>query len=127
MRIRTVLILAGLVLVGVFALLNWSAFTAQTRLDFLVAGVEAPLGLLMLFAFGVLAVFFLLVLARSEIAMLLESRRLAKDLEAARRMAADAEASRVESLRFAVMNELAELNKKLDALVNRSSSGSGLA
>jgi len=126
MRLRTVLILAVLVLVGVFAMMNWQAITAPTSLNFIVARVEAPLGLLMLAAIGMLAVFFLLMLARSEIAMLLESRRIAKELENARRMAAEAETSRVESLRAAVLNELAEINRKLDAMPGRSGGGTGL-
>lgn len=58
MRLRTVLILAVLVLVGVFAMMNWQAITAPTSLNFIVARVEAPLGLLMLAAIGMLAVFF---------------------------------------------------------------------
>jgi len=119
MRFRTILILAALILVGVFALVNWQAITAPTSLNFVVARVEAPLGLLMLAAIGMLSVFFLLVLARSEIAMLIESRRIAKELESARRTAAEAEASRVESLRAAVLNELAEINRKLDAMPGR--------
>lgn len=127
MRIRTVLILGILVLVGVFALLNWQAITTPTSLDFVVARIEAPLGLLMLATIGVLCVVFLLMLARSEISMLLESRRVAKELEAARRMAAESEASRVESLRAAVLNELAEINRKLDTVIGKSSSGTGLA
>lgn len=58
--------------------------------------------------------------------MLLESRRIAKELENARRMAAEAETSRVESLRAAVLNELAEINRKLDAMPGRSGGGTGL-
>lgn len=126
MRLRTVLIVALLVLVGVFALMNWQAITAPTVLDFVVARVEMPLGLLMLAAIGLLCVFFLLMLARSEIAMLLESRRVAKELDGARRLAAEAESSRVESLRAAVLNELAEINKKLDAIIGKPGSGTGL-
>ena len=127
MRFRTILILAALILVGVFALVNWQAITAPTSLNFVVARVEAPLGLLMLAAIGMLSVFFLLVLARSEIAMLIDGRRIAKELESARRIAAEAEASRVESLRAAVLNELAEINRKLDAMPGRSGGGAGLS
>ncbi len=127
MRLRTVLIVALLVLVGVFALMNWQAITAPTVLDFVVARVEMPLGLLMLATIGLLCVFFLLMLARSEIAMLLESRRVAKELEGVRRLAAEAESSRVESLRAAVLNELAEINKKLDAIIGKPGSGTGLS
>jgi uncharacterized integral membrane protein len=123
MRLRTVLILALLVLVGVFAILNWSSFSAPTTLNFLVARIEAPLGILMLFAIGILAVVFLLMLARSEIAMLLESRRLTKELENLRKLAAEAEASRVESMRAAVLGELAGINQKLDAIAGKSGTG----
>ncbi len=77
----------------------------------------------MLAAIGVLSVIFLLMLARSEIAMLLERRRVAKELDAARRIAADSEASRVESLRAAVLGEIAELNRKLDAILIKSGGG----
>jgi len=126
-RVRTILILALLALVGVFALYNWQAFTATTNLDFIVARIEAPLGLLSLAAIGIVVVFFLLLLARSEISMLLENRRVAKELESARRLAAEAESSRVESLRAAVMDELAAVNGKLDALLTKSGGGAGLA
>ena len=123
MRFRTVLILAMLVLVGVFSLLNWQSIAAPTSLDFIVARIEAPLGLLLLATIGLLSVIFLLMLARSEIAMLLERRRVAKELDAARRIAADSEASRVESLRAAVLGEIAELNRKLDAILIKSGGG----
>lgn len=122
MRIRTVFMLALLVFIGVFAVLNWQAFMAPTSLDLIVARFEAPLGFLMLITIGLLAVVFLLMLARSEISMLLESRRLIKELENARKTAADAELSRVESLRAVVLSELAEINKKLDVIAGRSGS-----
>ncbi len=126
MRLRTVLILALLVLFGVFALQNWQAFIASTELDLIITRIEAPLGFLMLLAVGVLTVFFLLILARSEIAMLLEQRRMSKELENARRIAAEAEASRVEGMRAAVLGELAAINKKLDAISGRAGGGSNL-
>lgn len=126
MRLRTVIILGLLVLFGVFALQNWQAFMAPTSLDIIITRIDAPLGFLMLIAVGVLTVFFLLILARSEIGMLLEHRRIGKELESARKMAAEAEASRVESLRAAVLGELAAINKKLDAMQSRSGGGSNL-
>ena len=119
MRARTVLILTSPVLIGIFALLNWQSFTAPANLNFLFARIEAPLGVLMLIIVCVLALVFLLVLAKTEIAMLWESRRTAKELENAMRLAAEAESSRVESLRASVHNELAEINKKLDVILGK--------
>lgn len=123
MRPRTVLILALLVLIGVFALLNWQSFTAPANLNFLIARIEAPLGVLMLIIVCVLVIVFLLVLAKTELGMLWESRKTAKELENATRLATDAESSRVENLRASVHSELAEINKKLDAILGKLGSG----
>lgn len=120
MRPRTVLILVMLVLIGIFALLNWQSFTTPANLDFLVARIEAPLGILMLIIVCVLVVVFLLVLAKAEISMLWEGRRMAKELESAMKLAATAESSRVESLRASMHEELARIDKKLDAILDKS-------
>ena len=126
MRPRTVLILALLVLIGLFALLNWQSFSAPANLDFLIARIEAPLGVLMLIIVCVLVVVFFLVLAKTEITMLWESRKVAKELENARKLAAEAELSRVESLRASVHNEFAEINKKLEVILDKLDSSSGM-
>jgi len=127
MRFRTVLMLGLLVPIGLFAILNWQVIIAPASLNFVAARVEAPIGLLLLAAIGVLCVFFLLMLAKSEIAMLLETRKVAKELEAARKTAAETESSRVESMRVAVLAGLAEINKKLDVMSIRPGGGTGPA
>ena len=106
-------------LIGLFALLNWQSFSAPANLDFLIARIEAPLGVLMLIIVCVLVVVFFLVLAKTEITMLWESRRAAKELNDAGRLAAEAELSRVENLRASVHNELAEINKKLEVILGK--------
>jgi uncharacterized integral membrane protein len=126
MKPRTVLILALLVLIGLFALLNWRSFTAPTNLDFLVARIEAPLGVLMLIVVGILVVVFLLLLAKAEIASLLESRKAAKELESVRKLVAEDQLSRVETLRASVHGELGEINRKLDLLLGKRGSGPGV-
>lgn len=126
MRPRTALILVLLVLIGFFALLNWQSFSAPANLDFLVARIEAPLGVLMLIIVCVLVIVFFLVLAKTEITMLWESRKVAKELEHARKLAAEVESSRVESLRVSVHNELAEIDKKLQAILDKLDSNSGI-
>lgn len=123
MRPRTILFLALLALTGAFAILNWGSFTTPTSLNFLIARIEAPLGVLLLIAMGVLVVVCLLVLAKVEITMMLESRRVTKELENARKLAAEAESSRVESMRKSVLNELAEVHRKLDAILGKSGNG----
>jgi len=73
-----------------------------------------------------LVVVFFLVLAKTEITMLWESRRVAKELNDARKLAAEAELSRVENLRASVHNELAEINKKLEVILGKLDSSSGM-
>jgi len=125
MRPRTILILVLLALIGIFALLNWRSFTTPANLDFLVARIEAPLGILMLIALGIMVIVFLLLLAKAEITMLLESRKVARELENLRRLAAEAESSRVESLRASLHGELAAINRKLDIILGKSG-GAGI-
>jgi uncharacterized integral membrane protein len=60
MNIRSVLIALALMLLAVFALLNWAAFTAPTTLSVGFADVQAPLGLIMLIVTGVVSALFLL-------------------------------------------------------------------
>ena len=126
MRPRTVLILVLLVLIGFFALLNWQSFSAPANLDFLVARIEAPLGVLMLIIVCVLVIVFFLLLAKTELTMLWESRKVAKELENARKLAAEAESSRVDSLRASVHSELAVINKKLESILDKLDSNSGI-
>lgn len=126
MRPRTAVILVLLVLIGFFALLNWQSFSAPANLDFLVARIEAPLGILMLIIVCVLVIVFFLVLAKTELTMLWESRKVAKELESARKLASDAESSRVESLRASVHSELAEIDRKLQVILDKLDSNSGV-
>lgn len=125
MRPRTFILVATLLLIALFALGNWSAFTAPATLNFLFGKVEAPLGILMLLAMGVLAVGFMLMLAKAEVVMLLEHRRLAAELEAARKLASDSETSRTEQLRITLHNDFAETNRKLDRLLEQTRGGRG--
>lgn len=119
MNLRAFLILSGLAILSLFALVNWGSFTTPTNLNLLVARIDAPLGLLMLIVVGALTVVFLLMVARVEIAALLESKRTVKELDAARRVAESSEASRLEGLRQHLDRELAALNVKLDALLQK--------
>ena len=61
MYLRTLLILIVLGVLSIFALINWSAFTAQTSLSVGFATVEAPLGLILLGITGLLALLFLVL------------------------------------------------------------------
>ena len=99
MPLRTLLLGVVLVLVALFAALNWSAFMTPMTLSLLFANVEAPLGLVMLGILVLLTVLFLGYLLYIQTAVLFDARRTARELQAQRDLADEAEASRFTELR----------------------------
>jgi uncharacterized integral membrane protein len=105
-----------LLLLGVFATLNWAALSAPTPLNLLVTRVEAPLGVIMVAVVGGLTALYFLFVLGLETATLLEGRRHSRELLAQQRLAEEAEASRFTELRRYLEGELALLrNRPSDA------------
>jgi len=117
---RTLFLALVLLSVAVFVAVNWSAFTAPTRLSLLVTAVEAPVGLVMLGVVVLVVLAFGAYLVVWQSAILLESRRQTKELQVQRTLADQAEASRFTELRVIVHDELERLadqmTQALDAL-----------
>ncbi|CAN5683237.1 hypothetical protein BH09PSE5_BH09PSE5_12900 [soil metagenome] len=113
MRIRTILVIVVLLLVALFAALNWSAFLTVTTLNFLFASVEAPLGLVMLGLLGLVVLAFAIYMAVWQGSVLLETRRYSKELQTQRTLADQAEASRFTELRAYLGTEIARLHDRL--------------
>lgn len=95
-----------LALVGLFALLNWNAFTAVTTLDLGFTSVQAPLGMVMLGVVLFLTVLFTAWAISLQASALGESRRHTRELQAQRELADKAEASRFVELRTYVGEEM---------------------
>lgn len=117
-RALAVVIIVALVLLALFAVLNWGALTAPTVLSFFGATVQAPLGLILLLTAVAFALLSFVYGAVQRTAMLLEARRHAQALEAQRRLAEDAEASRLNELRADMQRELAEVRKTIEESAN---------
>lgn len=114
MKILGPLIFAGLILLGVFSLANWSVLNAPAALSFVAFSLEAPLGLVLLgitLVFVTLFTAYVLVLRTT---MLVDTRRYAHELRDQHLLAEKAEASRLAELRsqlereFALMRETTE-------------------
>ncbi len=106
---RTLLVLAVLALTAGFALLNWTAFTTPTSLYLGFTTVEAPLGLIMLAMVALLSIVFVIWAISLQATLLVEQRRLNKDLQAQRALADTAEASRFTELRSFIAAETLRL------------------
>jgi len=112
--LAVVLVLAALV---VFAMLNWTAFTAPTVLSLGFADVHAPLGLIMLVLTGLVSVLFLVYIVFQQAGVILEARRYAKEMKAQRELADKAEASRFTELRAFLDGELRRIEAQSAASV----------
>lgn len=106
MYLRTLLIVLVLGVVVIFALLNWSVFTAPTTLSIGFTSVEAPLGLILLGAIGALTLLFLIYLVYLQASALMESRQYSRELKNQRELADRAEESRFTELRSSLETEL---------------------
>lgn len=111
--LRAIALSLILVLVGLFALGNWSALTALTSLSLGVTTVQAPLGLIMLGLVGFLCVLFTVWVISLQASSLAAARRQTRELQVQRDLADKAEASRFTELR-------AELLARLDRLQTES-------
>ena len=115
MPARNVVLIVVLLLVAVFAALNWGVITAPTTLSLGFAQVQAPLGLVLLGILAILTAIFLLYLVYLQTSVLLEHRRHARELEASRELADQAEVSRFTELRAFVDARLQEVENSLSA------------
>ena len=111
MRARTALLLIALAGVGLFAALNWTAFTTPGSLSLGFRRVDAPLGLVMLAVIAGLTLLYIVLLAWSETRALLEARRASRELITQRQLAESAEASRFAELKRLIETELGALRE----------------
>jgi uncharacterized integral membrane protein len=99
MRMRTILLIAFILLIAAFVALNWSEFMHPTELSVGFAIFQAPLGLVMVLLLVTSLLVFMLASAYQQTLYLLESRKFTKDMAAQRELADKAEASRFTELR----------------------------
>lgn len=118
MNLRSLLIMALLALLAIFAVSNWSVFMAPTRLNLLFAQVEAPLGLLMLGFVVALTLVFSAYLAWFQMQALREGRRHAEEIRRQRELADQAEASRFAELKQLIEQEFAAVRGEIATATN---------
>lgn len=125
MPFRTLLLLLVVGALALFVAINWTAFTAPTTLSLLFGSIEAPLGIIMLAITGVLAAIFLAYAFYLQTTVLIETRRMARELAAQRELADQAEASRFTELRADLDARLDRLEQGLRTALDHA--GNGLA
>ncbi len=119
--VRALIFVLLLVLTGVFAAINWTAFTTPTTLSLWFSNVEAPIGVIMLVLLGLALLGFTAWAISMQGRALLDSRRMTKELQAQRELADKAEASRFTELRNHINIRLDTLQREIEQ------QGNGLA
>jgi uncharacterized integral membrane protein len=99
MMTRALIFFVVLVLVGLFAVINWDVFSALTPISLGFTTVQAPLGLILLGTIVFLCVLFTVWVIVLQAGSLRDARRQTKELQAQRDLADRAEASRFTELR----------------------------
>jgi uncharacterized integral membrane protein len=98
MKIRTVILIVGVLLVASFSALNLNEILRPTSINLGVAAVEAPLGLVLLGLMVAMLCFFLIAMVLLQTGHLMELRHTTKELKEQRVLADQAEQSRFTEL-----------------------------
>ncbi|WP_135257029.1 DNA cytosine methyltransferase [Thermus caldilimi] len=111
MSARTLFALLVLLLLVLFSWLNWGEITKPTSLSLGLTRIEAPLGLVLVVALGIVSLLYLIFTIGLETAALLEVRRYARELLHYKKLAEEAEESRYTELRRYLEEELKRLSE----------------
>ena len=120
MNILGAIILAALLLLAVFTLVNWSVLTEPTTLSFVAFNIDGPLGVILLGVTLVLVALFVLYALTLRTHMLMESHRLNQELQAQRKLAESAETSRINELRTLIDARMDEAEQSMKLAVNEA-------
>jgi len=112
MSLRTVLLIALILLVAGFVALNLETILQPSRLNLAITEVDAPIGLVMLGMLVVLFLIFLAALVYFQTAHLMEVRRITREAEQQRELADKAEASRFTELRAFLAAEIEAMSAR---------------
>lgn len=125
MRVRGIIMLVVLLLVGVFAAQNWALLNfvpegESTR--FLWMEIAIPPGIVLLGVIVAITILYLVFMGQVRTAALVEMRRTSKEMDSVRKLADEAEASRFEQLKGYLEAQMGALDDAmhLEAEVTRN-------
>jgi len=112
LRAFSLTLVLAYVLLAAFAVLNWTAMAAPSTLSLGLADVSAPLGMVMLVFTAAISGLFVVYIVLLQAGVILEARRLTKEVKAQRELADTAEASRFTELRTLLEAELRKIESQ---------------
>lgn len=115
MSLRSLFLLLVCIALVIFVGVNWDLINQPTELNLIFTELHAPLGLVLLGVMALMAALFVGNMAYTQGAVLMETRRHAKELAAQRELADKAEASRFTDLRAHLDKEMERLTQSVEA------------
>lgn len=129
-RAFSLILVLVFVLLAAFATLNWVAMTAPSTLSLGFVDVFAPLGMVMLVFTATISALLIVYILLLQAGVILEARRLTKEVKAQRELADTAEASRFTELRALLESEMLRIeaqgtasNREFVARMEKSEQG----
>lgn len=117
MRTKIMFLIIGVVVLGMFAVLNVDEITRTSTLNLGFTTMQLPLGLLMLMLVVALSVIFLVTTIYMHSAQLIETRKYARELSVQRELADQAEVSRFTKMhRYLESQTALALNRETEML-----------
>jgi uncharacterized integral membrane protein len=116
MRVRTVVYILVLLIVLAFLLANWRTISNPSDLNFFVARIHAPVGVLILLVAAVIAAIALVTHGLARYSWQRERRGLAQEIEQLRSRAEVVQQSHLQELREVVERESAAIRSQLERL-----------
>ena len=115
MKLRTLCMLLILVLLAVFLVINWTALSQDMTVNLVYDEIQAPLGVIVAAAFGVVVVLQAFYNLWQQASVLFELRQAHKEARNARAEAAEADKNRVNEL----AREVRESFSRMEALITQ--------
>lgn len=130
LRAFSLTLILACVLLAAFATLNWAAIAAPSTLSLGFTEARAPVGMVMLVFTAVISGLFIVYIVLLQAGVILEARRLTKEVKEQRELADTAEASRFTELRTLLEGELRKIeaqgaasSREFEARIDRSERG----
>jgi predicted lipid-binding transport protein (Tim44 family) len=130
LRAFSLTLVLAFVLLAAFATLNWGAIAVPSTLSLGFVDVSAPLGMVMLIFTAAISGLFIVYIVLLQAGVIIEARRLTKEVKAQRELADTAEASRFTELRTLLEVELRRIeaqgaasNREFGARIEQSERG----
>lgn len=105
-RAFSLTLILALALLAAFAAQNWAAIATPSTVSLGLVDISAPIGMIMLAFTAAISGLFVIYIVLLQASVILETRRLTKEVKAQRELADTAEASRFTELRSLLEGEI---------------------